>query len=262
MQVILLTTSIAAIAVAAALAYFGNNTGASIVAAASGLFLIFTFLSRFKRFKGFGVEAELWEEKMEEADRLIEQMKKLSVTLSKPVVTYVAYAGLLVDNISPEQRHQWVSDIVKLLKANGVSDAEIEGVLVSYHKRNVIEITRPIVQFINKKLNTIARDIDSKMQALGRITDEKKQLQNELMKKSGEIHKYRNSLSEVYKIDFCGSAAKTFEDLLKQIKIDYPDVVGDYELELSTSLDQLKHYELEKKFKNESWLKSDELPKA
>lgn len=42
-------------------------------------FLCFVFgqLSRFKRFKGFGMEAELWEDKQKEAAELIERLKSI-----------------------------------------------------------------------------------------------------------------------------------------------------------------------------------------
>ena len=45
---------------------FTGEPGSAGVTLAAGVFcLIFAFLSQFKRFKGLGIEAELWEQKQE-----------------------------------------------------------------------------------------------------------------------------------------------------------------------------------------------------
>ena len=40
------------------------------------LFVVLLFLAKFKRFKGFGFEAKMWEEKQEEASSLVDSLKK------------------------------------------------------------------------------------------------------------------------------------------------------------------------------------------
>jgi hypothetical protein len=50
------------------------------------LCFIFSSVSRFKRFKGLGFEAELWEDKQREAVELIERLKDIVTLYSKEVV--------------------------------------------------------------------------------------------------------------------------------------------------------------------------------
>jgi hypothetical protein len=40
------------------------------------LFVVLLLLAKFKRFKGFGFEAEMWEEKQEEAAALVDSLKQ------------------------------------------------------------------------------------------------------------------------------------------------------------------------------------------
>ena len=61
MQKAILVTAIALLAVGAGLAAFGNVGGATVTYGVAILCLIFAFLGQFKRFKGLGVEAELWD---------------------------------------------------------------------------------------------------------------------------------------------------------------------------------------------------------
>ena len=55
-----------------------QNRGAANVTAVLGigfLFVVLLLLAKFKRFKGFGFEAEMWEEKQEEAAALVAALK-------------------------------------------------------------------------------------------------------------------------------------------------------------------------------------------
>ncbi len=58
------------------------------------LFVVLTLLAKFKRFKGFGFEAEMWEEKQTEAAVLVEQLTFLSRTVSQQVALFASKLGL------------------------------------------------------------------------------------------------------------------------------------------------------------------------
>lgn len=64
----------------------GQAGGAAAIAI---MCLILSNLARFKRFKGFGIEAELWEDKQEEAAALIDYIK----TFTREIVTNSVMAG-------------------------------------------------------------------------------------------------------------------------------------------------------------------------
>lgn len=55
-------------------------------------------ISRFKRFKGLGFEAELWEEKQEEADALIVRLKALMQLVAKETITNKISSGRFIDH--------------------------------------------------------------------------------------------------------------------------------------------------------------------
>ena len=57
------TLSALLFALGAYLAFNEKVAASTATYGAAVICLIFTFLSRFKRFKGFGIEAELWEQK-------------------------------------------------------------------------------------------------------------------------------------------------------------------------------------------------------
>ena len=57
------------------------------------LFVAFSHMSQFKRFKGFGFEAELWEEKQKEAGQLIDALTKSMVLMSEQLVFTATHIG-------------------------------------------------------------------------------------------------------------------------------------------------------------------------
>ncbi|TCP90952.1 hypothetical protein C8J31_101804 [Rhizobium sp. PP-CC-2G-626] len=72
--------------VAATRAYDDRLAQAGTVGLLGLMCLAFSNLTRFKRFKGMGFEAELWEEKQEEALSLIERLKNVVAIYSSEVV--------------------------------------------------------------------------------------------------------------------------------------------------------------------------------
>jgi hypothetical protein len=51
-----------------------KSVSAGLTYAAAVICLIFVFLARFKRFEGLGIKAEMWEDKMKEAEQLVDKM--------------------------------------------------------------------------------------------------------------------------------------------------------------------------------------------
>lgn len=67
---------------------WSNSLAASSAAFGMGfLCFIFDSLSRFKKFKGLGFEAELWEDKQKEAAALIDRLKGIVAIYSREVIT-------------------------------------------------------------------------------------------------------------------------------------------------------------------------------
>jgi hypothetical protein len=68
-------------------------TEAAVLFGLGLLSFIYANLARFKRFKGFGIEAELWEDKQKEAANLIQQLRGLVATYSNELLMSKVKAG-------------------------------------------------------------------------------------------------------------------------------------------------------------------------
>lgn len=68
-------------------------TGATATFVMFFLCLIYANVSRFKRFKGFGVEAELWEDKQKEAASLIDRLTSIVQVYTREIVLARVMAG-------------------------------------------------------------------------------------------------------------------------------------------------------------------------
>jgi hypothetical protein len=68
-------------------------TEAAILFGLGLLSFIYANVAKFKRFKGFGIEAELWEDKQKEAADLIQQLRGLVATYSNELLMSKVKAG-------------------------------------------------------------------------------------------------------------------------------------------------------------------------
>lgn len=75
------------------LIYFEKVTEAAAVFGLGFLSFIYANVSRFKRFKGLGFEAELWEDKQQEAADLIERLREVVSIYTREVILGKVTAG-------------------------------------------------------------------------------------------------------------------------------------------------------------------------
>lgn len=73
--------------------YGQDVAGASATFAMAFLCFIYSNVSRFKRFKGLGFEAELWEDKQKEAEHLIDRLKAVVSVYTREVVVQKVMQG-------------------------------------------------------------------------------------------------------------------------------------------------------------------------
>jgi hypothetical protein len=81
------------------LAFANRLTTATAAWGFGFLFVILLLLSKFKRFKGFGFEAEMWEEKQIEAAALIDQLKSASQFIGRQAASLVPKTTLSVSEL-------------------------------------------------------------------------------------------------------------------------------------------------------------------
>lgn len=67
--------------------------GGSTTFAMSFFCFFYSNIARFKRFKGLGFEAELWDEKQREADKIIESLRTIAVSSAREILSTKIRAG-------------------------------------------------------------------------------------------------------------------------------------------------------------------------
>jgi hypothetical protein len=117
------------------LAFTDRTASASAAWGFGFLLVVLLLLSKFKRFKGFGVEMELWEEKQAEAAALVDQLRGLSKVIGKQMGAMAARMGLYGSALSLAQ----LADLFEALRGQftvvGIPDHEIEETLQSLCER-------------------------------------------------------------------------------------------------------------------------------
>lgn len=73
--------------------FLPDVTRASLCAAIGLLLFFLARLSQFKRFKGWGFEAEMWDEKQQEAEKLVESLKSVASLTAREVMLQSIRSG-------------------------------------------------------------------------------------------------------------------------------------------------------------------------
>jgi hypothetical protein len=115
---------------------FTDRSGSAVTAWGIGfLLVILLLLTKFKRFKGFGFEAELWEQKQVEAVALIDQMKSLSKLISRQMASVASRVGIWDSALSMAELAEFVDELQQHMTAIGIPAHEAEEVLQNIYRR-------------------------------------------------------------------------------------------------------------------------------
>ncbi len=170
------------------LAFMDQIAAASTVYAVCCMVLIFFFLSRFKRFKGFGIEAELWEQQMEQAAKLRDTLRFLSETFGE--MMYMQFGpGSRWDGIPENVKLDFIEKMDRHLQDTGLTQDEIDQKKNPWHKCVMRDLANPVAQRIMDSLQGKVNERNEALSALGTITSEKRGEQARLLEE-------RNSISE------------------------------------------------------------------
>ncbi|MCA8929932.1 MAG: hypothetical protein KDC18_17870 [Alphaproteobacteria bacterium] len=119
-----------------------------------GVVLLFlALISRFKKFKGFGLEAELWENKQEEAEKIITLMRSQSLILSKQIIELMGSTGRFYSIRNRQMLFDASENLDRSLRNLGASDKEIDDVMHGLHYFHAIDISHLIFGEFNKIIN-------------------------------------------------------------------------------------------------------------
>lgn len=91
--------------------FLDNITSGSALFAMAFFSFFYSNLARFKKFKGLGFEAELWEDKQKEAANLIDQLKSIVSVYTREIVMNNVMRGRWSDGENWEQRWALFSNL-------------------------------------------------------------------------------------------------------------------------------------------------------
>jgi len=131
---------------------FTDRTASAGAAWGVGFLLVALLLiSKFKRFKGFGFEAEMWEQKQEEAAALVDQLKSLATVISKQMAVIAARVGQWGSALSMTELADLIEDLQEQLKGMDIPSHKVEeaSCLPSFRLRDAQRkrIGRPVLGF-------------------------------------------------------------------------------------------------------------------
>lgn len=163
------------LAIAAILFGAGINLGyRDLVGAQAGCFaagvaiLIFVFLSQFKRFKGpFGIEGEMWEQEMEEAQEITQTYRNLATVVAKPLITNSMRMGRWSSGLTRREVDEMVRDVRSILKNAGTPPEQIEEALSDYRKYTAFDLVRPARKVVKYALDAKVSETRKALEAFG-----------------------------------------------------------------------------------------------
>ncbi len=176
-------------------ALFGNSSGAGVLVVGLALCLVFLFLSRFKRFKGFGLEAETWEDKMDEADRVIARLDHLAMTMAEITYRQLSRSGHFGAAFHACELQRYVDQLDKTLLDAGIDAERIEELKRPVHRINMFDIfsdaSKEIWEYL-EDLKTARREPMKKFS--GPLGQEAQKVQRDVIVRCATIDKLQETI--------------------------------------------------------------------
>lgn len=145
------------------LAFYGMAASGSLCAVLGLLLLAFVRLSKFRKFRGLGFEAELWEDKQAEAERLIERTRALLVLLTKTMVTAAPRMNRMMEAFSKREQLALAQRAEEELLAAGVAPADLQGLYSEVDKWTAWDMASPVCRDISQAINRHVAELESRI---------------------------------------------------------------------------------------------------
>lgn len=250
-RLLLLFVAIALLAGGGFLSYLDSRAETAGLTYAAAIFaMIFAFLSRFKRFKGLGIEAEMWEEKMEQASELVKQLEKLSVATALPIFSIIPRLGRMDSSIPRRERHQIMERLEAVLKEAKIPKQQIEELKRTYHASNMQDQAVQVYEAANQMIMAKQSELSDESLSL------KKPWSNE------DEAKYKHLQTDKYVLGESGRSLsfipghanweeipELLEDAIRSLPVFTEAEKLQFLAENSESFEDIRHYAREKKFR-------------
>ena len=196
------------------LAFQDRTASASVVLGFAILCLVFTFLARFKRFKGFGFEGELWEQKQREAAELIQTMRSYTAGLGRLLITIAARAGRWNGGLSRRELHDAVVNVEGMLRNASIGHSETELAKAEFYRITLIDMAHPIYEAVGKAISKAIENIAKELNKFPQPIKAGDPAHAALMDKQRRAHAEQKKLRQIYKAGPIEKIANRFSDFI------------------------------------------------
>ncbi len=242
------------------LAYQDKTATATVTFGIAIICLIFFFLSRFKKFKGFGIEAETWEEKMEEAEKLVGNLNKLSLVTSEFLLSVGSKLGRLDGHLTKKERHELLAQTLKILESNKTPADEIAKARRVFDSFIVFDMGYELLEEMRPEIRKLTEPFKNAIGAFGSpIKAEDQQSYSEAIRQHRAVNTWENEIQAALVdkeneslVDNTISAIQSSDLISQEAK--------DSLLEMAReSLEDIRYYQQHRKHRRpEKWFEKDE----
>jgi len=220
--------------------------------------LLFAFISKFKRFKLPFFEAEMWEQKQEEAENLIDGMKSLSLTMSKPLARLATSMGYWSSALTRKEMHSLQLSLEDEFKKNAIPEKQIEEALWEIHKFNFRGLFRPIAEYLRESLTEKIKLKDKELSEYPQPIQAGDPKHQELIDKRKNVYDWKNKADAVFKKTDLDTDMEYLENLLKNKELETLIQCPNLYEKFKEELDDLKFYLERKEIRRlQVWFEND-----
>lgn len=225
---------------------------ATAVYTAAILLLVFAFLNEFKRFKGFGVEAELLDRKIKEADFILERLRNVIVPIAEMLVMSSVRMGRWDTALTMRERYDLVSRIEAELRLCDISGDLINKIKAEYNRINIRDIKGCVDHVVVAVIDSQRADLDRQKVIINneKNKDVQSKMKDELKARrdalDSEVKRYRESARDVNDENYSAFV----RDFIRSSKIITQELSKDIETKVSEVLNAFEYYILHRDIRN------------
>jgi hypothetical protein len=236
---------------------FLDKVSASVATyAAAVLGLVFVFLPEFKKFKGLGIEAELLDRKIEEADKLIAQLRDITVPIAEMLLSATARMGRLGSAMPRHQKHDLLQRIERELRKCGVSDAQLEQAKMDWHRYNIFDLSGPVFESIIRALEPHLKEQESKLRSFPQpISPDRKNEYEQLIEERNIVLREKQTLRDLQQLKNQSKMAVSISSCIRESQVLSHEEKKNLLESLKEQFKDIEHYVKHKDFRRLSvWL--------
>lgn len=260
MQITILVTALLLFVSGVGLGFMDKTGAATATYTAAVLSLIFAFLPEFKKFKGLGIEAELLDKKIEETDRLLNQLRDITAPIAEMLLSSTARIGRWGSAMPRHQQYELVQKIENELKKCGVIDEQLEQAKSDWHFYNTFDLSVPVFKKIEAKLQLIQEEIEKQLRKFKQpIAPDNKDAYEQLIEHRNEASKevagFRDLMQIKNKKELPGLITESINNSNLLNAEQKAEIISDIEEEFR----DLEHYIKHKEFRRLAvWFANDD----